>query len=118
VTKLDVTDATIRKCKNVSIFIDKKMRERRIEHEKYIIMLADNIPFKGDDQVKIIRKGDFDKLGDMIKSLRNERNLLQNQVTELQSVLDVQKVLIDKIDYKKVETKKEDKKSLRELIGL
>lgn len=109
---MDVIDATIRKCKNVSIVIDKKMRERRIEHEKYIIMLDDNASFKGDDQVKIMHKTDFDKLGDMIKSLRNERNLLQQQVTELQSALSVQKSLIDKIEPK------EDKRSLRELIGL
>jgi|GEM_PF-2827801 len=115
---MDVTDATIRKCKNVSIFIDKKMRERRIEHDKYIIMLDDNIPFKGDDQVKIMHKTDFEKLGNMIKSLRNERNLLQNQVTELQSVVDVQKALLDKINFEKVKTKKEGKTSLKELIWL
>jgi len=37
-------------------------------------------------------KNDFDKLGDMIKSLRNERNLLQQQVIEFQSVLSGQRV--------------------------
>ncbi|MGF7118627.1 hypothetical protein J2749_001640 [Methanobacterium oryzae] len=31
---MEVTDATVRKCKNVSILIDKKMRECRIEHDK------------------------------------------------------------------------------------
>ena len=36
VLKMNMTDATVRKCKNVSILIDKKMRERRIEHDKYI----------------------------------------------------------------------------------
>jgi hypothetical protein len=34
VLKMNMTDAVVRKCKNVSVLIDKKMRERRIEHEK------------------------------------------------------------------------------------
>ncbi|WP_414469378.1 hypothetical protein [Methanobacterium sp. ACI-7] len=36
---MEVTTAMVRRCKNVSILIDKKMRERRIEHDKFIIML-------------------------------------------------------------------------------
>ncbi len=58
-----MTDARVRKCKNVSILIDKKMRERRIEHDKYIIMLDENTPFGKDEYVKIISKTDFEKLG-------------------------------------------------------
>ena len=38
------------------------MRERRIEHDKYIIMLDDNSPFEGNESVKIILKDDFEKL--------------------------------------------------------
>ena len=36
VLKMNKTNVTVRKCKNVSILIDKKMRERIIEHDKYI----------------------------------------------------------------------------------
>ncbi|MGZ7069811.1 MAG: hypothetical protein ACXVHN_03240 [Methanobacterium sp.] len=35
-------DATVRKCKKVTIIMDKKMREHRIEH-KYIKILISNI---------------------------------------------------------------------------
>lgn len=66
--KMDVMDATMRKCKKVSIFTDKKMRKRRIEHAKYIIILHDNTPLKGDNQVKIMQKSDFEKICDMIKN--------------------------------------------------
>ena len=41
---MNMTDAKVRKCKNVSILIDKKTRKRRIEHDKYIIMLDENMP--------------------------------------------------------------------------
>jgi len=108
---MKVYESRVRKCKDVSIIIDKKMRERRMEYEKYIIPLSESNPFEVDEFVKIVSKNDFDKLGDMIKSLRNERSLLQNQVTELQSALSVQKSLIDKIGTKK------EQKSFRELIG-
>ena len=56
---MDVTDAKVRKCKDVSIIIDKKMREGRMEYEKYIIPLSDNNPFDVDEFVKIIHKNDF-----------------------------------------------------------
>jgi hypothetical protein len=53
---MNMKDATARKCKNVSILIDKKMREHRIEHDKYIIMLDENTPFGKDKPVKILTK--------------------------------------------------------------
>jgi hypothetical protein len=106
VSKLDVTDARVRKCKNVSILIDKKMRERRIEHDKYIIMLDENNPFGKDESVKIISKDDFEKLGKMLKSVKSERDNLKDQVRNLETLLEVQKKFIDKIE--KVETRKED----------
>ena len=99
---MNMTDARVRKCKNVSILIDKKMRERRIEHDKYIIMLDENTPFGKDEHVKIISKTDFEKLGEMIKSLKNERNGFKEQVRNLETLLEVQKKFIDKIE--KVET--------------
>ena len=48
--------------------MDKKIREHRIEHEKFIIFLDDNVVFDNLDQVKIIRKRDFETLGVMISS--------------------------------------------------
>ena len=84
---MNMTDARVRKCKNVSILIDKKMRERRIEHDKYIIMLDENTPFEKDEQVKIISKTDFEKLGEMIKSLKNERNGFKKQLGTLKPSL-------------------------------
>ncbi len=82
------------------------MRERRIEHDKYIIMLDENNPFGKDEQVKIMSKTDFEKLGEMIKSLKNERNGFKEQVRNLETLLEVQKKFMDKIE--KVETRKED----------
>ena len=38
------------------------------------------LPSKRNDQVKIISKTHFEKLGDMIKSLKNERNSFKDQV--------------------------------------
>jgi hypothetical protein len=99
---LDVIDARIRKCKNVSILIDKKMRERRIEHDKYIIMLDDNTPFGKDEHVKIILKDDFEKLGSILKTLKLERKQLQDQVKELQVRLEVQGEYIEKLESGKV----------------
>lgn len=60
--KLDVTDAMVRRCTNVSILVDNKLRERRIDHDKFVLMLDENIPFSADVQVKIMRSSDFEKL--------------------------------------------------------
>jgi hypothetical protein len=46
---MNMTDARVRKCKNVSILIDKKMRERRIEYDKYI-MLDEKYSFPNEDE--------------------------------------------------------------------
>jgi hypothetical protein len=64
---MDVIDARIMKCKDITIIVDKKMRHHKFEYEKFIIRLEDNNPFQADEFVKIIRKTDFDKLGDLIK---------------------------------------------------
>jgi hypothetical protein len=72
---MDVIEARITKCKDITTLVDKKMRNRKIEYEKFIIRLEDNNPFKADEFVKIIRKEDFDKLGDLItKSKMNVTN--------------------------------------------
>ncbi len=103
---MKVTDAVVRKCKNVTILIDKKMRERRIEHDKYIIMLDENTPFNGDEPVKIMHKSDFEQIQNMVKRLKIERDSFQEQNMELKTTVEVQKKLIDKIE--KVETVSED----------
>ncbi|MGE5365643.1 MAG: hypothetical protein ACM3KK_00010 [Bacteroidales bacterium] len=53
VIKLKVTEAMVRRCMNISILKDKKLRERRIEHDKCIIMLDENTPFSKYEQLKL-----------------------------------------------------------------
>jgi len=103
---MEVKDAVVRKCKDVTILIDKKMRERRIEHDKYIIMLDENTSFSGDEHVKIMHKSDFEQIQNMVKTLKIERDSLREQNMELRTTVEVQKKLIDKIE--KVETGSRD----------
>ena len=86
------------KCKDITIIVDKKMRERKFQYEKYIIRLEDNNPFQADEFVKILRKEDFDKLGDLINEVKNERDQLKDQVKNLHRMLDVQEKYIEKVD--------------------
>src|ERR1039458_1221495 len=101
------------KCKDITIIVDKKMRERKFQYEKYIIRLEDNNPFKADEFVKILRKEDFDKLGDLINEVKNERDLLKDQVKNLHRMLDVQEKYIEKV-YK---PDKKSKGVLKSLMG-
>ena len=86
------------KCKDITVIVDKKMRERKFQYEKYIIRLEDNNPFQADEFVKILRKEDFDKLGDLINEVKNERDQLKVQVKNLHRMLDVQEKYIEKVD--------------------
>ena len=95
---VDVIDARVKKCKDITILIDKKMRERKIETEKFIIQLDDTIPFQADDFVKVVSKKDFEKLGSIIKSLRKERNELQDKNKKLEALLEVQGKYIKKLE--------------------
>jgi BMFP domain-containing protein YqiC len=97
---LDVVDARVKKCKDITILVDKKMRERRFETEKFIIQLDDTIPFQADDFVKIVSKEDFEKLGSILKSLRKDRNQLQDNVKRLETLLEVQAQYIGKLESK------------------
>ena len=90
------------------------MRGRRIEHDKFIIMLDDNTPFQGDEQVKIIRKSDYEQFGNIIKTLEIERDSLKEQNIELKTTIEVQEKLIDKIE--KFETIKDDKSPFKGLF--
>lgn len=42
-----------KKCKDITILVDKKMRERKFETEKFIIQLDDVNPFQNDEFVKL-----------------------------------------------------------------
>ncbi len=59
--KLDVIDSGVKKCKDVSTVIDKKMRTRTIRFEKFIIPLMENNPFEAGEFVKVLHKSDFEK---------------------------------------------------------
>ncbi len=85
------------KCKDITVIVDKKMRERKFQYEKYIIRLENNNPFQADEFVKILRKEDFDKLGDLINEVKNERDQLKDQVKNLHRMLDVQEKYIEKV---------------------
>lgn len=67
---MEVTDAVVRKCKDVTIFIDKKMQECRIEHNKYIMVLDENISFNGDEPVKLRISLILSKYNIWLKGLR------------------------------------------------
>ena len=67
---MKVYESCVRKCKDVSIIIDKKMRERRMEYEKYIIPLSESNPFEVDEFVKIVSKSDFENRENCLKMLK------------------------------------------------
>lgn len=98
VIKLDVVDARVRKCKDITVIMDKKMRQRQIVHDKYLIHLDRNNPFEVDEFVKITRKNDFEKLKAILKTLKNERNQLKAQINELQVKLRLQEEYIEKLE--------------------
>lgn len=111
--ELDTVDARVKKCKDISILMDKKMRQRRVETEKYIIELDYNNPFKADDYVKIVRREDFEKLKYALKLLRNERDRYRDKVKELEIKLKLQDEYIEKMEPQKgSENKKRLIKSL------
>lgn len=89
--KLDVIDSRVRKCEDVSTIIDKKMRTRTIKFEKFIIPLSNNNPFELNEFVKVLRKSDFEKIGNMLKSIKTEREQLKNEINELTILLETQR---------------------------
>lgn len=112
---MDVVDARVRKCKDISIIYDKKLRERKIEYEKYIIHLGSNNPFEVNEFVKVIRKEDFEKLGSILKTLKHERSGLKNQIKELQIKLEMQGKYIEKLESGR--DKSENRGFLKSLIN-
>jgi predicted nucleic acid-binding Zn-ribbon protein len=95
---MKIADSRVKKCKDITIIIDKKMRQRKIEMERFIIPLNDNNPFQVYDFVKIISKDDFEKLGSYIKALKHEKNLLNDKVKELHVKLEMQMNYIEKLE--------------------
>ncbi|MGB9936147.1 MAG: hypothetical protein ACPK7O_00360 [Methanobacterium sp.] len=98
---MDVIDARVRKCIDETSIIDRKMRTRTLKYEKYIISLSDNHPFERDEFVKVLRKVDFDKIGEIIKELKKERNQLKNQIDELKVLSENQKNYINMLENNK-----------------
>jgi len=113
--QMDVIEARVRKCIDESTIIDKKMRTRKFKYEKYIIPLSDNNPFEADEFVKVLRKSDFDKIGDVLKKAKNEKEQLKKEIKELTILLESQRNYIASIENSK---DNEVKKSFRELIGI
>jgi len=83
VFKLGVIDSRIGKCEDVSTIIDNKMRTIAIKFEKFIIPLSDNNPFEADEFVKVLRKSDFEKIGELLKNVKNERDKLKTEIKNL-----------------------------------
>lgn len=96
--KLDVVDSRVRKCEDVSTIIDKKMRTRTIKFEKFIVPLSNNNPFELNEFVKVLRKEDFEKIGNMFKSLKTERDQLKKKIDELTILLETQRNYIASLE--------------------
>lgn len=73
------------------------MRERRIEYDKYIIPLSESNPFESDEFVKILRKSDFEKIGNMLKS-KTEREQLKKEINDLTILLETQRNYIASLE--------------------
>ena len=63
------------------------MRQRKIEYDRYMIPLNDSHPFELDEFVKILRKSDFEKIGNMLNSLKTEREQLKKEINDLTILL-------------------------------
>ena len=88
---MDVVESRVRKCIYESHLVDKKMRDRTIKFEKYIIPLSDNNPFERDEFVKVLRKKDFDKIGDVLKKVKSDNDQLKKEIKELTLLLESQR---------------------------
>lgn len=95
---MDVIDSRVRKCEDVSTIIDKKMRTRTIKFEKFIIPLSDNNPFELNEFVKVLRKSDFEKIGNMLKHLKTEREQMKKKINELTILLETQRNYISSLE--------------------
>lgn len=117
---MQIVDSRVRKCKDVSIIIDKKIRQRKIEYDRYTIPLNDSHPFELDEFVKILRKSDFEKIGNMLKSLKTEREQLKKEINDLTILLETQRNYIASLESTlNNESKDKDKtRILKDLIKI
>ena len=101
---LDVIDSRVRKYEDASTVIDKKMKTRTIRFEKFIVPLTENNPFEAGEFVKVLRKSDFEKIGELLKNIKSERNQLKTEIKNLSILLESQR------DYIASMENSEDKK--------
>lgn len=84
-----------------------------------MIPLSEKHPFETDEFVKIVSKNDFEKIGNMLKSLKTERTQLKKEIENLNYMIDRQKDYI--IELEKLQNKKSESKDkgilFRELLG-
>ncbi|MDI6723026.1 MAG: hypothetical protein QMD61_00105 [Methanobacterium sp.] len=116
---MDVIDSRVRKCEDVSTVIDKKMRTRTIKFEKFIVPLTDNNPFDEGEFVKVLRKSDFEKIGELIKMVKGEREELRKEIKDLKILLESQRNYISSFENSQNGLKNKEKRSiLKDLIKL
>ena len=98
------------------------MRQNRRfwQYDKYIIPLSENNPFEPDEFVKILRKSDFEKIGDLIKSLNDRKGQLKKEINDLTILLETQRNYIASLEKPlNNESKDKDKTSIfKDLIRI
>ncbi|MCK9150500.1 hypothetical protein [Methanobacterium alcaliphilum] len=80
-------ETKIKACTEEFIYYDKKLRQRSYKFDKYIIVLEENAPFVKGDDIKIINADDFNKLGNIVRQLQEDKNDLKKQVEDLQTII-------------------------------
>ncbi len=111
---MDVIDSRVRKCITESYLTDKKLRKRTIKFEKFIIPLNSNNPFDEGEFVKILRKSDFEKIGEVIKKIKEEREHLMEENKKITLLLESQRNYIASLENSNC--KKNNDSNLIELI--
>lgn len=77
--KLDLTGLGVKKSKEFAEIIDRK----------HILPLEVDIPIKDDDPFKILGKDDFEKIGEIIKQLQDEKIQLYKENINLTILLEM-----------------------------
>lgn len=96
------------------------MRTKTIKFEKFIVPLTNNNPFELNEFVKVLRKSDFEKIGNMLKHLKTEREQLKKEINELIITLETQRNYINSLEKSSNnKPKNKDKTSiLKDLIKM
>ena len=95
------------------------MRIKTIKFEKFIVSLTNNNPFELNEFVKVLRKSDFEKIGNMLKHY-TEREQLKKEINELIITLKTQLNCINSLEKSSNnKPKNKDKTSiLKDLIKI